>query len=241
MKLVGYIRVSTEEQAKEGLSLDAQKEKISKYTSLFDAQLVDIVADPGVSAGNPLEDRSGGKRIIEMVNNKEVDGVVSLKLDRLFRNASDCLNVVEKWDKQSTSLHLIEMGQQAINTAGPMGKFFITIMAGVAELERNQIRERTTLVMQHMKEQGLYTGGRPPYGYKVENGRIVVDEKERNVINSITTMRDNGLFLKQIASELKDLGVLSRAGKPLGITQIQRILKRELLQEDTYNAIRNQG
>ena len=90
------------------------------------------------------------------------------------------------------------MGQQAINTAGPMGKFFITIMAGVAELERNQIRERTAIVMQHMKQQGLYTGGRPPYGYKVENGRIVVNEDERKIVDLITDMRSDGLFLKQI-------------------------------------------
>lgn len=227
MKLVGYIRVSTEEQAKEGLSLDAQKVKIEKYASLWDSNLVEIVADPGISAGKPLEERKGGKRVLDLVDEKKVDGVVALKLDRLFRNASDCLNIVERWDRDAISLHLIEMGQQAVNTAGPMGKFFITIMAGVAELERNQIRERTAMVMQHMKEQGLYTGGRPPYGYKVEDGRIVVNKEERDIVDLITTMKSDGYYLKQIAAYLKERGIVSRSGKPLGITQIQRILKRE--------------
>jgi len=227
MKLVGYIRVSTEEQAKEGLSLDAQKIKIQKYASLWNSNLVEIVADPGISAGKPLEERKGGKRVLDLVDEKKVDGVIALKLDRLFRNASDCLNVVEKWDRDSISLHLIEMGQQAVNTAGPMGKFFITIMAGVAELERNQIRERTAMVMQHMKEQGLYTGGRPPYGYKVEDGRIVVNKEEKDIIDLIITMKSDGHYLKQIAAYLKERGIVSRSGKPLGITQIQRILKRE--------------
>lgn len=225
MKLIGYIRVSTEEQAKEGLSLDAQKQKILKYTDLWDAEIVEIVSDPGVSAGKPLEDRPGGKRVLEAVDSKSVDGVVSLKLDRLFRNASDCLNIVERWDKQSTALHLIEMGQQAVNTAGPMGKFFLTIMAGVAELERNQIRERTAMIMQHMKEQGLYTGGRPPYGFEVKEGRIVENDNEQQIIALINQLRDDGLYIKQIVAQLEEMGVTSRKGTPLQATQIMRILK----------------
>ena len=162
-----------------------------------------------------------------MIEESKINGTVSLKLDRLFRNASDCLNTVEKWDKKSISLHLIEMGQQAINTAGPMGKFFITIMAGVAELERNQIRERTSIVIQHMKDKGLYTGGKLPYGYKLYDEKIIEDEKEQLVIARIIELRSNGMYLKQIVHQLKSEGIVSRSGKPLQITQINRLLKRK--------------
>ena len=69
---------------------------------------------------------------------------MACKLDRLFRDAADCLNVTKHWDKRNIALHLIDVGGQTIDTSSSMGRFFLTMMAGVAEMERNLIRDRTT-------------------------------------------------------------------------------------------------
>ena len=75
---------------------------------------------------------------------KKVGHIVALKLDRLFRDAADALHQSRAWDKAEIALHLVDMGGQSLNTASAMGRFFLNMMAGVAELERNLIAERTT-------------------------------------------------------------------------------------------------
>ena len=116
--------------------------------------LVEVVIDAGISAGKPLATPEGGQRLLELVRTKQVSSVVALKLDRLFRNAADCLYTVESWDKAGIAMHLVDIGGASVDTSSAMGRFFLTVMAGAAEMERNQIRERTSMAMQHMKQRG---------------------------------------------------------------------------------------
>ena len=213
--VVAYVRVSTEEQALEGVSLDAQEARIRAYCTMRGFALADVVIDAGVSAGKPLASREGGRRVLELLRSRKVAGIVALKLDRLFRNAADCLATVETWDRSGISLHLVDMGGQTVDTSGAMGKFFLTVMAGAAELERNQIRERTSMAMQHMASRGEYTGGEARYGYAVDAAGILAPvESEQAVIALARDLRAAGLSLRAVAAELAHRGHVGRTGKP---------------------------
>lgn len=158
---VGYARVSTEEQAREGVSLDAQTEKLQAYCTLHGLTLATIYRDEGVSAGKPLTDRPEGAQLLAQLAAGTASHVVALKLDRLFRDAVDCLQTARRWDASGISMHLIDLGGQAVNTGSAMGRFFLTVMAGAAEMERNLIRERTRTALAHKRSRGDRLGATP--------------------------------------------------------------------------------
>ena len=136
MKAIGYIRCSTQEQADSGLGLDVQAERIKAYVAMRGSELVDLVTDAGVSGGKPLAKREGGQRLLESIRKKKAKAVVMLKLDRMFRNASDCLSTVEKWERSGIALHVVDLGGNAIDTTSAAGRFMLVILAGAAEMER---------------------------------------------------------------------------------------------------------
>lgn len=222
--VVAYVRVSTEEQANEGVSLDAQEARIRAYCAMRGLELVAVVVDAGVSAGKPLAVREGGARVLETVRRKQAGGVVALKLDRLFRNAADCLATVESWDKAGVALHLVDIGGTSVDTSSAMGRFFITVMAGAAEMERNQIRERTSMAMQHMASRGEYTGGKSPFGFDVTpEGTLTRNDAEQAVLEVARELRAAGMSLRAVAKELAKRGHMSRTGKPFVPCQVQKM------------------
>jgi DNA invertase Pin-like site-specific DNA recombinase len=225
-KVAGYVRVSTEEQSREGISLDAQRTRIVAYCAMRGLELVELVEDPGVSASKALKARPGGQRILDLLRRRRVAGVVAFKLDRLFRNCADCLANVEAWDRAGVGVHLLDLGGSAIDTSSAMGKFFLTVMAGAAELERNQISERTSAVLRHKADRGEYTGGAPPFGFRLANDgvRLVEDAAEQRVLARARELRGHGTSLRAIAAQLAAEGLTSRSGGPFAVVQIQRLL-----------------
>ena len=112
MKAIGYIRCSTQEQADSGLGLEAQAQRIRAYAALKGLDL-DIITDAGESGGKPLSTREGGQRLLDAIRKRKADAIVLLKLDRGFRNATDCLSTVEKWDKAGVAARI--SGEKAIS------------------------------------------------------------------------------------------------------------------------------
>ena len=105
-RAVGYIRVSTEEQSREGISLEMQAAKIRAYAELNDLELVDTVEDAGIS-GKSIKARPGIQAVLKMVEARKIDAVIVYKLDRLARNTIECLNMAEGMDKAGCALHSI--------------------------------------------------------------------------------------------------------------------------------------
>ena len=122
MNAIGYVRCSTQEQADSGLGLTAQAECIRAYCHMKKLVLLEIIDDPGVSGGKPLADREGGKQLLEKIKKRKADAVVMLRLDRMFRNAGDCLTTVEKWEKSGIALHVVDLGGNAIDTTSAAGR-----------------------------------------------------------------------------------------------------------------------
>ena len=221
-----YLRVSTQEQAREGISLAAQEAKLRAYCDLRSLRVVEVVTDAGVSGGKPMHSRAGGQRILDLVKRSAVAHVVTYKLDRLFRDCADCLTVTAAWDKKAIALHLVDLGGQTLDTSSAMGRFFLTVMAGAAELERNLIRERTSEAMGYVKSQGRKTGGDAPYGYAVaDDGKtLVVHEQEQAMLEAIRSARQRGFSQRHVVADLTRQGFTTRKGTPLILRQVQRIM-----------------
>ena len=230
MDVIGYTRVSTTEQATEGISLEAQEAKIRTYCDLKDFKLVDMVIDAGVSGGKQLSEREGGRRILEATAKGRVKGAVTLKLDRLFRDAADCLTTTRLWDKKGIGLHIIDMGGQAIDTSSAMGRMFLTMAAGFAELERNLIRERTKTAMQHKRNMGHLVGA-VPYGHDLqEDGKtLIANEEEQVVARHIGRLRQAGVSYRGIADHLRLDGIKSKRGNGRWTPRsVQLVLRRSM-------------
>jgi DNA invertase Pin-like site-specific DNA recombinase len=224
---IGYCRVSTQEQADHGISLEAQEARIRAYATMRGLELVEVVIDPGVSAGKyTLEQREGGKRVLAAVRSRTVGHVIALKLDRLFRNAEDALHQTKAWDKAGASLHLIDMGGASIDTATAMGRMFFLMMAGFAEMERNVTSERTIAALDRKREKGERLGVLP-YGKCVDADGIHLTDNplEQAVIATVRELRASGLSYRAIADELNRRGMVNRAGGRFNHTQVVRMLE----------------
>jgi site-specific DNA recombinase len=226
-KALGYARVSTQGQVEEGISLDMQDARIRGYCTMRNLELVDIMIDPAISAGKyTLEKREGGMRILSAIQQGHVHHIVALKLDRLFRDAEDALHQTKVWDKAGVSLHLLDLGGATIDTSTAMGRMFLTMMAGFAEMERNLTIERTILALARKRERNEFIG-MAPYGWSVgpDGVHLIEHEAEQAVIALVQALRATGLSMRAITSELNRQGLTNRAGGPFVHRQVERILK----------------
>jgi len=229
-KAVCYVRVSTEEQARSGVSLAAQEERLAAYCKMAGLEIVEVIREEGVSAGKSLATRPGGERLLQLVARKRVKHVVALKLDRLFRDAEDALHQTKAWDKAGIALHLVDMGGQTLNTATAMGRFFLNMMAGFAELERNLIAERTATALAHKKaHREAYAP--TPYGFERLGGRLAQNRQEQEVIAQIFAWRQAGWSLRKIASELNRRGIPTKQGGRWYASTVRYLLQNSLYQE----------
>ncbi|AFM23720.1 recombinase family protein [Desulfomonile tiedjei] len=226
MKAVGYARVSSQEQI-EGTSLKAQEDQIRAYAMMKGLDLITVMIDAGISGGKPLASRPEGSRLADMVNQGEVQAVVITKLDRGFRSASDCLNNVEAWEQRGVSLHILNLGGSTIDTSTPSGKFFITVMAGAAELERNLIRERCNEGRKIRKAQGCRIG-EIPFGFSLaEDGKTLVKcGEEQEAIALALDLKSQGYSASGIAGELNRREITTKKGSQWTHKQVIRLLQR---------------
>ena len=222
----GYIRVSSVEQVK-GTSLAAQTREIETYAQLKGIDLLAIIVDPAIKGEIPIYERPQGKKLLEAIDSKVIDTIIICKLDRAFRSASDCLNKVEQWSRQGIDLHIINYAGQTVDTSSPMGKLWLTLMAGISEFEKNLIKERCSNGRACRKQEGKAIGGLP-FGYQKDvDNYLVPDKAEQAIIAEIKAMSSKGLSFNAIARELNSRGVSTKKGvgtwAPM---QISRILKQ---------------
>lgn len=196
MATIGYARVSTLEQAREGISLENQEAKIRIYASLNDLNLVEVIRDEGAS-GKSL-DRQGMTRLLEMVNAGKVEAVIVYKLDRLSRKTIDTLNLIELFEAKDVAFHSIS---EKVDTKSATGKFFLTIISAIAQMERDLIAERTKDALAYKKANGEWIGG-VPFGFKIEHNRLVEDSEQMKVIQKAKRLRRRGKSLRDIAGKL---------------------------------------
>jgi site-specific DNA recombinase len=154
LKVIGYARVSTEEQARDGVSLSAQRTKVGLFCQLHDLELVRVVEDPGVSAKSL--DRPGLAEVLELLDSGAADGVVIAKLDRLTRSLRDWLRLIEKYfgERVRTPRKLFSVGD-SIDTRTAAGRLVLNVLMSVAQWELETISERTTIGMQRLPKASI--------------------------------------------------------------------------------------
>lgn len=212
--ILGYIRVSTEDQAREGVSLDAQAERIHAYCQAHGLVLGEIIRDEGISGTVSPDKRPGLSRALSLLASKQADGLVVLRLDRLTRSIRDLLDLVDVCRRETWSLHSVT---DRLDTASPMGMFVLTILGAVAQLERDMISTRTREALQHKVRQGAKLGN-APYGWRKVRGpdgkmTQLVDFLPEQVIRlRIWGMAQLGASHQKIADTLNSEGILARRG-----------------------------
>jgi DNA invertase Pin-like site-specific DNA recombinase len=221
-KAVGYIRVSTEQQAQDGVSIDNQRDKIQEYCDLYDLELVDVEADEGASGKNM--DRDGLQNAVERLEEGEAETMVVVKLDRLTRSVSDLNVLLEKYF--SERYDLVSVNEQ-VNTGTAAGRLVLNVLMSVSQWEREAISERTEQALQHKKANGERVGS-IPYGYTLaEDGETLEeDPAEQEVIEAVKDYREGGLSYRAIADRLEEEGFTNREGNRFNPKTIGSILKQ---------------
>lgn len=178
-KVYTYTRVSTEMQT-EGFSLDAQREILHRYCETNNMTIVKEFCDAGIS-GASTAGRPEFTAMMTAIEQRadDVKYVLVYKLSRFARNTADTLSAVQSMQDMGVNLIVIE---ENINTSTPVGKMLCTFMATFAELDRANIKEQTMQGRMQKARTGLWNGGIPPYGYKVVDSKLVVDEEEALVV-----------------------------------------------------------
>jgi site-specific DNA recombinase len=149
MRVVGYVRVSTDKQAERGLSLEAQAEKLQQYAALYELELVALDVDRGASA-KTLK-RPGLQDALDRLEAGTAEGILVVKLDRLTRSVRDMGELIERYFRQYSLMSVSEQ----IDTRTAAGRMVLNILATVSQWEREIISERTSEAMQYRKTQGL--------------------------------------------------------------------------------------
>lgn len=225
MTVIGYARVSTEEQAVSGVSLDDQKRRIALFCDMHGHELAGIEVDAGFS-GKSL-DRPGAIAVLDALKAGRVGGVVIAKLDRWTRRLRDLLDLLDLLDEKGAAL--LSIGE-TLDTSTSTGRLVVHVMGAVAQMEREQIGERTRAALAHKRAVGEKTGGKVPFGYKVvvsDAGikRLVLDTYEQSLIGFVKEARDTGSSLDQIAKALNDAGHRTREGGEWKRQYVHRLLK----------------
>jgi site-specific DNA recombinase len=222
---VGYVRVSSEEQATEGVSLNAQESRIRAYAEMRGLQLVAIYREEGVSGKLPLKTRPEGSKLVDTLTRKRARHVIAVKLDRLFRNAADALSQTEAWDKAKCALHVIDMGGSAIDTASAMGRMFFTMAAAFAEMERNLTSERTRAALRHKRSQREVYCYVTPLGFDRQGDKLIANDSELDTVRRIQQMHERGVSLRRIAAELNATGTPTKRGGRWHLVTVQNVLR----------------
>lgn len=197
----GYIRVSTNYQVDDGLSLEFQEKEIRDYAKSNKLELVKIYSDKGKS-GRQIKGRKQLEEVLEIMKTGEI--LLLYSLSRLARNSRECKNILYEIDKKGCSFVSIK---QKLETVTPIGKAMVGMTAVFDELESDIISERVKDGMKMKKEKGEFCGGRISYGWKLSNGKgtdLIEVPEEQEVIRKIKEMKQDRDTVKNIIKYLED-------------------------------------
>src|SRR2546426_11563991 len=228
---VAYLRVSTEDQAREGFSIEAQRTRSRAYCAAKGYDLAREFVDDGFSGRTT--NRPGFRDLMRTIREGliadgvavRVGAVVVAKFDRLNRNLYDFL--ATQREMQRHGVNFASVGE-TIDTQGPFGRFFVQVIAAFAELESGIIGERVCHGMREKARQGGFNGMSPPFGYDIADGGLVINEREAVVVRRICRWKRGGKSFAWIARKLNTGNVPTKKGKRWTERQIFRIVHNPL-------------
>lgn len=210
MTVIGYVRVSSQEQAAEGVSLEAQKAKIRAWADATDSRLVQVIEDAAVSGSRPLAQRDGGRHIAGLLDLREppVDAIVISRLDRLGRDASETLGHLHRFANGKIGLVSI---LDRLDLSTPQGRAMAGVAAVFGQLERELIAQRTSEALARLRAEGKAFGP-VPYGWVRSGDHLVPATDEQRIRREIIELRESRCSFREIASWLNREGFPAKRG-----------------------------
>ena len=192
MLTVGYGRVSTEEQAAEGFSIDGQAEKLRTYARLHDLGPLTFIEDPGLS-GKDLN-RPGLQEILMLAREGRVANIVLWRLDRLLRNLGDLILLAEEFLSLGVGLHSVT---ENLDLSTASGRMYFNIIGTFAQFYREQLSENVRMGMSQAAREGRWTN-RPKTGYDLVNGELVPN-RDAPIVRRIFELRAKGMSHREVS------------------------------------------
>lgn len=244
-KVAIYTRVSTIEQAEEGYSIDEQLRVLREYCDVHSYTIYQEYADRGISGKN-IKGRPGLRQLLSDASNKQFDLVLVWKMNRLSRKLSDLTKIEELLKKNNIAFRSYK---ERYETETPSGKLQFHMMAAIAEFERDNIAENVKMGMLARAREGSWNGGQV-MGYDVitvprkegqhKLSKLVVNEREANIVRKIFELYTSGHGYKSIANRLNKDGYRTKKSKLFSIGSIQTIISNPLyVGVIRYNVLRD--
>ncbi|AND39607.1 recombinase family protein [Cytobacillus oceanisediminis] len=223
VKVVGYIRVSTSEQASEDkFGLPVQREELESYCRAKGYDLLDVYVDEGIS-GSTL-DRPELNRMLSAA--KDFAKVIVPKYDRISRDLYGQLFIEKELAVKGVELESV---REPFNGSTPEMALMRQMMGAFAEFEKQRIAQRLATAREYKRKQGGFAGGRAPLGYTAEKGskRLHINADKVDTVRRLFALRAEGLSLQSVADRLNDEGHTTQDGKHFTQMQVKRALDRE--------------
>ncbi|MBR4227139.1 MAG: recombinase family protein [Candidatus Methanomethylophilaceae archaeon] len=224
MRAAIYVRVSTEEQAAEGYSLEAQRSVLEDYCVAEGWDVAEVYEDDGFSGRN--DRRPAYRRMLSELDRWDV--MVVIKMDRIHRNSRNFMAMMDYLDRNGKKF---VSSTESLDTTNALGRFVVDMIQRIAQLESEQIGERTHMGMRE-KAESLETsdarkrtmGFTPPFGYRLDKGALVSDPEEMAVVRRIFGSYMDGETLDSICFGLNREGTLTRKGNAWSRRSLRNIL-----------------
>jgi len=223
-KVIGYVRISSDSQI-ENTSIAEQKDRIFHHCKAQGWELDQMFVDEGYSGSNT--DRPGYQTMIEYLklNPEEIHGVVVYKMDRAHRDQLNLLKFIKE-ELAEMEVDFVSV-TESFDTSTAIGEVMLGILSTFAQFERRTINERTRGGRVATAKSNKYAGGRVPFGYKAENGRIKIVEEQAKVVKSIFEDFIDGDSFYKIAKRLNKEGVSTKSGAKWTVNHIKSIINNE--------------
>lgn len=222
MQAIFYLRVSTEQQATEGVSLEAQQAKLTAWATLNDATVLGVYSDAGLSGTK--DDRPGLLNAMAAATKAKATLVV-YSLSRLSRSTAATIRLADELNRAGAELVSLS---EKIDTTTAAGKMVFRMLSVLNEFERDLVSERTTTALRHKKSQGQRVG-EIPFGYDLaaDGIALIANPAQLEAIELINSLRAAGLTYQAIANELTARGIATKKGSAKWSTaSIHKIVNR---------------
>jgi site-specific DNA recombinase len=224
-RVAAYLRVSTDMQARSGLGRAAQQAKVEAMATVKDWPAPTFFVDDGISGAKETRQRPALSEMMNAARAGEIDTIIINSIDRLARKARLTLELAEELKHYGVTLVSCK---ESIDTTTPAGQLFLTVLAAMAQFERDLASERTRAALAEHSRRDGESGGRMPYGYRRDAlARVSVDAAQARICRRIFVLRAMGLTLRQVAARLNQRHYPSPQGAHWHHSSVAAVLANE--------------
>lgn len=218
---IGYVRVSTQKQVSDGLSIEAQTAKIRQWADFHDYELIHLFIDEGLSGKNVIN-RPQLNQALSLL--KQDMAFVFYSLSRVSRNVIDTISIGERI--RTAGADMVSLSEK-IDTTGAAGRMIFNLLAVLNQFERDQVSERTKMVMGYLRENNkVYS--HVPYGYDRQDNDLIVNTEESKQIEYMIKLRMKGYGFRKIATTLNKENIKSKHGGKWYSKTVEQVIQRNI-------------